>query len=59
MMNGDKVAVDGLLMHPDVPAISFAGSTVIGEYVYQTGTAQNKRVQAFCGKKSHGSYAGC
>ena len=53
VMNGDKVAVDGLLMHPDVPAISFVGSTVIGEYVYQTGTAQNKRVQAFCGAKNH------
>ena len=47
ILNGDKIAVDGLLMHSDVPAISFVGSTAIGEYVYQTGTAQNKRVQAF------------
>ncbi|MBH72799.1 MAG: methylmalonate-semialdehyde dehydrogenase (CoA acylating), partial [Rhodospirillaceae bacterium] len=53
VLNGDKIAVDGLLMHSDVPAISFVGSTVIGEYVYQTGTAQNKRVQAFCGAKNH------
>lgn len=53
VLNGDKIAVDGLLMHSDVPAISFVGSTAIGEYVYQTGTAQNKRVQAFCGAKNH------
>lgn len=53
VLNGDKVAVDGLLTHPDVPAISFVGSTAIGEYVYQTGTAHNKRVQAFCGAKNH------
>ncbi|HAA92819.1 MAG TPA: methylmalonate-semialdehyde dehydrogenase (CoA acylating) [Rhodospirillaceae bacterium] len=53
VLNGDKVAVDGLLTHPDVPAISFVGSTGIGEYVYQTGTAHNKRVQAFCGAKNH------
>ena len=38
VMNGDKVAVDALLKHPDVPAISFVGSTAIGEYVYHTGT---------------------
>lgn len=53
VLNGDKVAVDGLLTHPDVPAISFVGSTTIGEYVYQTGNAHNKRVQAFCGAKNH------
>jgi malonate-semialdehyde dehydrogenase (acetylating)/methylmalonate-semialdehyde dehydrogenase len=53
VVNGDKEAVDALLAHPDVPAISFVGSTQIGEYVYQTGTAHNKRVQAFCGAKNH------
>ena len=53
VVNGDKEAVDALLHHPDVPAISFVGSTAVGEYVYQTGAAQNKRVQAFCGAKNH------
>lgn len=53
VLNGDKEAVDGLLNHPDVPAISFVGSTTVGEYVYQTGTANNKRVQSFCGAKNH------
>ena len=53
VINGDKVAVDALLKHPDVPAISFVGSTAIGEYVYHTGTAMNKRVQALCGAKNH------
>ncbi len=53
VVNGDKVAVDALLKHPDVPAISFVGSTAIGEYVYHTGTAMNKRVQALCGAKNH------
>src|SRR6187399_357011 len=53
VINGDKVAVDALLKHPDVPAISFVGSTTIGEYVYHTGTQMNKRVQALCGAKNH------
>ncbi len=53
VVNGDKEAVDALLAHPDVPAISFVGSTAIGEYVYRTGTAHDKRVQAFCGAKNH------
>ncbi|HZQ00491.1 MAG TPA: CoA-acylating methylmalonate-semialdehyde dehydrogenase [Reyranella sp.] len=53
VLNGDKVAVDALLDHPDVPAISFVGSTAIGEYVYHAGTARNKRVQALCGAKNH------
>src|SRR5260370_6457704 len=53
VLNGDKVAVDALLKHPDVPAISFVGSTAIGEYVYHTGTQMNKRVQALCGAKNH------
>src|SRR4029078_2900001 len=46
-------SVDALLKHPDVPAISFVGSTAIGEYVYHTGTQMNKRVQALCGAKNH------
>jgi malonate-semialdehyde dehydrogenase (acetylating)/methylmalonate-semialdehyde dehydrogenase len=53
VLNGDKVAVDALLKHPDVPAISFVGSTAIGEYVYHQGTQRNKRVQALCGAKNH------
>ncbi len=53
VVNGDKEAVDALLAHPDVPAISFVGSTAVGEYVYRTGTAHDKRVQAFCGAKNH------
>ncbi len=53
VLNGDKVAVDALLKHPDVPAISFVGSTAIGEYVYHAGTQMNKRVQALCGAKNH------
>ncbi len=50
---GDKEAVDALLTHPDVKAISFVGSTPIAEYVYHTGTANNKRVQALGGAKNH------
>jgi malonate-semialdehyde dehydrogenase (acetylating)/methylmalonate-semialdehyde dehydrogenase len=53
VVNGDKVAVDALLHHPDVPAVSFVGSTAVGEYVYRTGTSNSKRVQAFCGAKNH------
>lgn len=53
VVHGDKEAVDSLLHHEDVPAISFVGSTGVGEYVYQTGCANNKRVQAFCGAKNH------
>ncbi|MEQ8442877.1 MAG: CoA-acylating methylmalonate-semialdehyde dehydrogenase [Alphaproteobacteria bacterium] len=53
VVHGDKEAVDGLLEHPDVPAISFVGSTPVGEYIYQHGCAHNKRVQAFCGAKNH------
>ena len=51
--NGDKVAVDGLLTHPDVQSISFVGSTPIARYVYETGTAHGKRVQALGGAKNH------
>ena len=50
---GDKEAVDTLLTDPNVEAISFVGSTAIGEYVYKTGCAHGKRVQALCGAKNH------
>ncbi|MFT4166096.1 MAG: CoA-acylating methylmalonate-semialdehyde dehydrogenase [Microlunatus sp.] len=53
VLNGDKVAVDGLLAHPDVASISFVGSTPIARYVYETGTAHGKRVQALGGAKNH------
>jgi malonate-semialdehyde dehydrogenase (acetylating)/methylmalonate-semialdehyde dehydrogenase len=54
VVNGDKVAVDALLTHPDVQAISFVGSSDIAHYVYATGTAHGKRVQAMGGAKNHG-----
>jgi malonate-semialdehyde dehydrogenase (acetylating)/methylmalonate-semialdehyde dehydrogenase len=50
---GDKEAVDALLVHPEVEAVSFVGSTPIAEYVYKTGTDQGKRVQALGGAKNH------
>lgn len=53
VVNGDKEAVDTLLIDPRVQAVSFVGSTAIGEYIYHTGTAHNKRVQALCGAKNH------
>ena len=53
LVNGDKVAVDRLLEHPDVAAVSFVGSTPIARYVYSTGTAHGKRVQALGGAKNH------
>ena len=53
VVNGDKVAVDGLLTHPDVQAISFVGSTPIAKYVYETGAKHGKRVQALGGAKNH------
>jgi malonate-semialdehyde dehydrogenase (acetylating)/methylmalonate-semialdehyde dehydrogenase len=53
VLNGDKVAVDGLLTHPDVASISFVGSTPIAKYVYETGTSHGKRVQALGGAKNH------
>ncbi|MBP5857875.1 CoA-acylating methylmalonate-semialdehyde dehydrogenase [Marivibrio halodurans] len=53
VIHGDKEAVDALLHHPDVPAVSFVGSTPVGEYIYQEGSRHNKRVQAFCGAKNH------
>ncbi|RQO60009.1 methylmalonate-semialdehyde dehydrogenase (CoA acylating) [Paucibacter sp. KBW04] len=53
VLQGDKLAVDGLLHHPDVKALSFVGSTPIAQYIYQTGAAQGKRVQALGGAKNH------
>ncbi|THF86986.1 CoA-acylating methylmalonate-semialdehyde dehydrogenase [Deinococcus sp. KSM4-11] len=53
VLHGDKQAVDGLLTHPDVKAVSFVGSTPIAKYVYETGTRNGKRVQALGGAKNH------
>jgi malonate-semialdehyde dehydrogenase (acetylating)/methylmalonate-semialdehyde dehydrogenase len=53
VVHGDKVAVDRLLDHPDVRAVSFVGSTPIARYVYGRGTAAGKRVQALGGAKNH------
>ena len=53
VVNGDKEAVDALLDHPGIDAVSFVGSTAIGEYIYARGTASGKRVQALCGAKNH------
>ncbi|MDR6952469.1 malonate-semialdehyde dehydrogenase (acetylating)/methylmalonate-semialdehyde dehydrogenase [Ancylobacter sp. 3268] len=53
VVQGDKEAVDSLLTHPDVAAVSFVGSTAIGEYVYKTACAHGKRAQALCGAKNH------
>jgi malonate-semialdehyde dehydrogenase (acetylating)/methylmalonate-semialdehyde dehydrogenase len=53
VVNGDKAAVDAILAHPDLAAVSFVGSTPIAEYVYHTGAAHNKRVQALGGAKNH------
>jgi malonate-semialdehyde dehydrogenase (acetylating)/methylmalonate-semialdehyde dehydrogenase len=53
VVQGDKVAVDALLVHPDVKAISFVGSTPIANYIYETGARHGKRVQALGGAKNH------
>ncbi len=53
VVHGDKLAVDALLDHPDVQAVSFVGSTPIAEYVYRRGTEAGKRVQALGGAKNH------
>ncbi|KAE8765269.1 CoA-acylating methylmalonate-semialdehyde dehydrogenase [Georgenia thermotolerans] len=53
VVQGDKVAVDALLTHPDIKAVSFVGSTPIAKYVYETATAHGKRVQALGGAKNH------
>ncbi|MEN0078670.1 MAG: CoA-acylating methylmalonate-semialdehyde dehydrogenase [Pseudomonadota bacterium] len=54
VVNGDKVAVDAILDHPDIQAVSFVGSTDIAQYVYARGAANGKRVQAMGGAKNHG-----
>jgi malonate-semialdehyde dehydrogenase (acetylating)/methylmalonate-semialdehyde dehydrogenase len=53
VVHGDKVAVDALLDHPDVAAVSFVGSTPIAQYVHERGTGNGKRVQALGGAKNH------
>ena len=53
VLHGDKVAVDRILEHEDIAAVSFVGSTPIARYVYERGTAHKKRVQALGGAKNH------
>jgi len=53
IIHGDKEAVDAILHHPDIQAISFVGSTPVAEYIYKTGTDNGKRVQALGGAKNH------
>ncbi|MEX0983754.1 MAG: CoA-acylating methylmalonate-semialdehyde dehydrogenase [Actinomycetota bacterium] len=53
VVHGDKVAVDAILHHPGIVAVSFVGSTPIARYMYETGTANGKRVQALGGAKNH------
>jgi malonate-semialdehyde dehydrogenase (acetylating) / methylmalonate-semialdehyde dehydrogenase len=53
VVHGDKVAVDRLLEHPKIAAVSFVGSTPIAQYIYETGTRHGKRVQALGGAKNH------
>ena len=53
VVHGDKVAVDALLEHPDVSALSFVDLTPIARYIYETGTKHGKRVQALGGAKNH------
>ncbi len=53
VVQGDKVAVDALLHHPEVKAVSFVGSTAIAQYIYETGAKHGKRVQALGGAKNH------
>jgi malonate-semialdehyde dehydrogenase (acetylating) / methylmalonate-semialdehyde dehydrogenase len=53
VVHGDKVAVDRILEHPDIAAVSFVGSTPVARHIYETGTANGKRVQALGGAKNH------
>jgi malonate-semialdehyde dehydrogenase (acetylating) / methylmalonate-semialdehyde dehydrogenase len=53
VVHGDKIAVDAILDHPDIAAVSFVGSTPIARYVYERGTSKGKRVQALGGAKNH------
>jgi malonate-semialdehyde dehydrogenase (acetylating)/methylmalonate-semialdehyde dehydrogenase len=53
LVHGDKEAVDAILTHPHIKAVSFVGSSPVAKYVYETGTAHGKRVQALGGAKNH------
>ncbi len=53
VVHGDKVAVDRILEHPHIAAVTFVGSTPIARYIYETGTKHGKRVQALGGAKNH------
>jgi malonate-semialdehyde dehydrogenase (acetylating)/methylmalonate-semialdehyde dehydrogenase len=53
VLQGDREAVDGLLTHPDISAVSFVGSTTVARHIYETGTSHGKRVQALGGAKNH------
>ena len=53
VVHGDKTAVDALLTHPGVDAVSFVGSTPIAKYIYETSARHGKRVQALGGAKNH------
>ena len=53
VVHGDKIAVDRMLEHPDIAAVSFVGSTPIARHIYETGTHNGKRVQALGGAKNH------
>jgi malonate-semialdehyde dehydrogenase (acetylating)/methylmalonate-semialdehyde dehydrogenase len=53
VVNGDKVAVDALITHPRVAAVSFVGSTPVAEYIHRTASAHGKRAQALGGAKNH------
>ncbi len=53
VVNGDREAVDAILNHPDIAAVSFVGSTPVARYIYETGTRNGKRVQALGGAKNH------
>ncbi len=53
VVHGDKGAVDAILAHPDIKAVSFVGSTPVAKYIYETGTRSGKRVQALGGAKNH------
>src|SRR5262249_59921719 len=53
VVHGDKEAVDAILTNPGIGAVSFVGSTPVAKYIYETGTAHGKRVQALGGAKNH------
>jgi len=53
VVHGDKEAVDAILAHPQIKAVSFVGSTPVARYIYETGTRHGKRVQALGGAKNH------